>query len=308
MSTSPDAARARALFHLRSGRPHEAIEAFCESLALDPDDAPTHAWLALALLSARRLGAARIEAELAVGIAADAPLPLYALGRVHLAERRYKDAEATFRALLAIEPDDDANHRALAEVYIARARWADALAALEKARALDPTSADTLADIAEVHLRLGRLREAESTAREALEASPEHAGALVVMGWLLLRRGEAAEAREHAVTVLRIQPLHEGATALLVGVKARSSRVLGVWWRYNTWLAGLGPRAITVMLGGFAAYQILSFLAADFGPAGLADLLQVVWLGFVAYTWFGPAMFRRTLEKELAPVTLRGDF
>jgi tetratricopeptide (TPR) repeat protein len=307
-ATTAQAARMRGLFHLRTGRPGNAVDAFCESLALEPDDASTHAWLAIALLGAKRLTAARIEAELAVGMAADAPLPLYALGRVRLGERRYKDAEETFRALLAVEPDDPANHRALAEVHVARHRWDDALAMLEQARALDPDSPDTLGDIAEVHWQRGRPAEAEVAARAALEANPEHADALVVMGWLLLRRGEVAEAREHAITVLRVQPSHGGATLLLVGVKARGSWVLGVWWRYNMWMVGLGPRAITVMLVGFASYRMVSLLAEDFGPAGLADVIQILWLAFVAYTWFGPALFRRTLEKELAPVGLKRDF
>lgn len=307
-SSTAAAASARGLFHLRTGRPIEAVESFCESLALDPDDAPTHAWLAIALLSAKRLTAARIEAELAVGIAASEALPLYALGQVRLAERRYREAEETFRALLAVEPDDPANHRALAEVHVARHRWDDALATLEQARALEPDSPYTLGDIAELHWRRGRFPEAETAARAALEAAPEHPGALVIMGWLLLRRGQVAEAREHAVAVLRAEPMHAGATALLVGVKARGSRLLGLWWRYNTWLVGLGPRAITAMLVGFAGYQLGSMFAQDFGPEGLADAMQLLWLGFVAYTWFGPTMFQRTLEKELAPAELKRDF
>ncbi|MFN7147449.1 MAG: hypothetical protein ACK4YP_27025, partial [Myxococcota bacterium] len=113
---------------------------------------------------------------------------------------------------------------------------------------------------------------------------------------------------EHAVQVLRGIPDHFGATALLVAVKARRSRLLGLWWRYNTWMLGLGSRALAVLLVAFALYKLGSLLAADFGPEGLAGVVEVVWLGIVAYTWFGPAMFRRALERELAPVALKRDF
>lgn len=305
---SARAAVQRGLLQLRTGRPHAAVDAFCEALSFDPDDADTHAFLALALLDARRLQTARIEAELAVGMAAESPLPLYALGRVRTGERRWKEAREVFERLLAVEPDDAENHRALAMVQRAEGRRAEARATLERARAVDPSSAGVMADLADLALDEGRLDEAEALARDALGEAPEHADALVVMGQVCLRRGRADEAWEHAVHVLRGFPDHVGATALLVAVKARRSKLLGLWWRYNTWMIGLGSRALAVLLVAFAVYKLASLLAADFGPEGLSGVVEVLWLGIVAYTWFGPAMFKRALDRELAPVTLKQDF
>lgn len=299
---------ARGVMHLRLGRPQAAVDAFCEALADDPDDAHVHALLALALLDARRLTAARLEAELAVGGGAEDPMALYALGRVRLAERRLEDAERVFRDLIAIEPEDAENHRSLAQALGLRRRPEEAVAALEEALALDPTHAGVLADLADLHREAGRLDEAERLATEALGQDPEHDDALVAMGHVHLRRGRAADARECAVEVLRSRPNHPGATGLLVSVKAAQSPLLGLWWRYATWMVALGDRNILVLLAMYVAYRFGTLLMQDFGPAGWDQLVQLFWLMIVAYTWFAPAIFQRRLEAELAPVTLKKDF
>jgi tetratricopeptide (TPR) repeat protein len=302
------AAFAKAMQYLRSGRPRAAVDAFAEVLSVDPDDADAHAWLALALLQSRRLHAARIEAELAVAIRADGPVPLYVLGHVRLAERKWKDAEEVFRRLLEVEPNDAENHRGLAQVFLAQGRKDAALEALERARALAPDSPHVLADIAELHFAAGRIDDAETAAKEALGLHAENADALVVMGHVLLSRGKTDEAREHALTVLRHRPDHPGALGLLVGVKASTSWALGLWWRYNTWLVKLGERVTTVLLVAFAVYQFTLLAVRDFAPAGTDRLVEVAWLCICAYTWFGPPWFRRKLQAEIEPATLRPDF
>jgi tetratricopeptide (TPR) repeat protein len=301
-------ARQRGLLLLRTGRPRAAVDAFCEALAFEPDDADLHAWLALALLDARRLHAARAEAELAVGHAADGRLPLYALGRVRLAERRWKDAEAVFLQLVAIAPGDADHYRALASVYEARGDRKRAGEMLLHARSLAPASPDVLAELAELRLEERRLDEAEELAKAALGEQAEHAEALVVMGRVLLERGKVAEAREHAVSVLRQRPDHPGAVLLLVAAKARTSWVLGLWWRYHTRMVAFGHRAWIVLLVAFAIKNFAVLLADDFGPPWLSDDILTVWLLFAAYTWIGPGLFQQAFRNELRPVTLKPDF
>jgi hypothetical protein len=152
------------------------------------------------------------------------------------------------------------------------------------------------------------MAEAEAAATEALGLHAENADALVVMGHVLLTRGQTDDAREHALAVLRHRPNHEGALTLLVAVKASRSWALGLWWRYNTWLLKLGERVTTVLLVAFAAYRFTVLLAHDFAPQGTDGLVQLAWLCFCAYTWFGPAYFKSKLDAEIRPATLRPDF
>ena len=129
------------------------------------------------------------------------------------------------------------------------------------------------------------------------------------MGNVLLRRGKVEEAREHAVWALRNDPADRGALRLMAAIKARQNPFLGLWWRYSTWMGSLGDgRAIVVLLGAYVAYRVLTITVADRGNAGLANLVSALWLAFVAYTWFGPAMFRRSLERELESVKLERGF
>ena len=40
----------------------------------------------------------------------------------------------------------------------------------------------------------------------------------------------------------------------------------------------------------------------------LERVLNLAWVGFCAYTWVAPAVFRRMLQSELQNVVLRPDF
>lgn len=293
---------------MRSGRVHAAVDAYCAALALEPEDADTHALLSMALLAARRLRTARIEAELAVGNGPESPLPLFALARVRTAERRWREAEALFDRLLGIEPEDPQNHLAYAQCLLAQDRRADARRILERARADHPVHTGVGAEFAELELLEGNLGEAERLAREVLAVAPENDSARVVMGHILLRRGDVDAAYEHAVEVLRSDPSGHGALVLLVSVKARRSWALGLWWRYNTWMVTLGDNAYVVLLVAFAVYRFAALAIGDLFGDGPRDLVEVVWLIFALATWFGPALFRRELAKELEPVTLKREF
>ena len=129
------------------------------------------------------------------------------------------------------------------------------------------------------------------------------------MGRILLHHGKVEEAREHAIWALRSDPSSRGALHLMAAVKARSSFWLGLWWRYSTWMGALGDgRAILVLLAAYVLYRFGVITAQHVGRQNLAEYLSLLWLGIVAYTWFGPMLFRRSLEKELKTVQLREDF
>ena len=65
-----------------------AIELLQRALSLDPDHAHAHATLALALLGARRLPGAGIEARMALALDGNDPFCHYAAAHVMLAERK----------------------------------------------------------------------------------------------------------------------------------------------------------------------------------------------------------------------------
>jgi hypothetical protein len=58
----------------------------------------------------------------------------------------------------------------------------------------------------------------------------------------------------------------------------------------------------------FALYRVATVAIVQSGWSELANIVQLLWLGFVVYTWVGPMAFNRMLRKEFATVRLRRGF
>lgn len=292
---------------LQVGQLAGAVESLRGALAEDPDHADVHALLALTLHDMKRLHAAAHEAEVALSLDPLGRLPLTASGVVLLARRRLGAAEERFEQLRRLWPEDPEPPRLLARLRKLQNKRREQKQLLDESLARDPEDVDTLADLADWHLEQGDLETAERYVREALEIEPEDPDALISMGHLLLRRGDVEAAREHAVWALRKDPSDRAALHLLTAVKARKNPLLGLWWRYSTWMGALGEgRAIVVLLVAYVLYRFAVITAESvLEQPGVAALVSLGWLGIVAYTWFGPAIFYRSLKKELAGVELK---
>ncbi len=286
---------------LRHGQLDAAIEMLRRALSAEPDDAGAHALLALCLIDAKRLHAAAHEAAIAITLAPELPLAHLARGLALMAARKFKPAEEHLRQALELDPEDPIGYRKLADLYQFTGR--------EKALGMDPQDMETLVDLGEWRLRRGDLAAAAERAAQALQAEPEGPGALVLMGNVLLREGRIDEAREHAAWALRQRPNSRGALFLIAAIKARTSPLLGLWWRWASWMGTLGDgRSLLVLLGAYAIYRVADQAVDAAGHPALGEAVSVAWLAIVAYTWFGPTLFQRSLRKELAQVHLEPDF
>ena len=117
------------------------------------------------------------------------------------------------------------------------------------------------------------------------------------------------EARDHAIWALQKNPSDSRALHLLVSIKTRRSLVLGLWWRYSVWMGSLGEgRSVLVLLLAFVLYRFGVITAEVYGEKDVGELITLFWYCVVAYTWFGPALFYRSLKKELQSVRLDQDF
>lgn len=304
-----DQLRELAQDQLAQGHVHGAVETLRQLLASDPDDGEAHALLAIALYNMRRLHAARYEAGAAVALAPESALAHYALGTVETGSRRFAAAEAHFRQALALEPHAPGLLRAQASLYELWGKHEQVAPLLLEALALAPEDPATLVALGSHALQQGRVDEAGERAFAALRLDPESADGLALMGQVLLRRGDAAEAREHALQALRIDATHRGALHVLSGAKARQNPLLGLWWRYSVWMESIGTtRSILVLLFAYAGYRVALGLAQQHGLRDWVLPIEIAWLAIVAYTWIGPSLFRRSLERELQGVQLSPKF
>lgn len=291
------------------GQTDGAIDALRQALAHDPDLAEAHAYLAICLVQRKRLHAAGQEAGMALALDPELEVAHYAMATVAMARRDFRLAEQHIQQLQEADPNHAPYYLLYAELKALMQRSAEVLPLLQKALELDPESTRVLAQLSDYHLNRGELQQAEAFAHEALRQEPESVAALVAMGGVLLRRGNAADAREHAVWALRQEPDHEGALVLLSGVKARTSPLLGLWWRYNTWMNSVGSgRSILILLFAYLLFRVATMGLHDLGRPELATAVRYLWLAIVIYTFVGPALFMKALRRELATVKLREGF
>jgi tetratricopeptide (TPR) repeat protein len=214
-----------------------------QALRLGPDDATATIGLgSLALIRHDFRGALRLGRR-ARTLAPDAPAPYAVVGDALLELGRYREAFATFEAMVARKP----TLAGYARIAYARELTGDREGAREALQlALDSTggvpepTAWTLVEIAKLELGSGRIVRAQRAAREALRVLPGYVsareqlarvlaaqgrldaairearrsseaiplpGSVALLGDLLERRGRAGQARQQFATVDAIQRL-----------------------------------------------------------------------------------------------------
>lgn len=298
-----------AQYQMRHGNRHGAIQNLKRLLGMQPEHAVGHGLLALCLLQEKRIYAAQHEAGIAVQLEPEQPFVHYIQGHIALANRRFKMAEEHFQTAIQLQPDRADYHLGAATYFHVVGDRKRELAALEQALALDPDNEECHAEMGEYYLAVGQPHQAESYARSALEINPDCQSAIVLMGMLYLARGNIEEARDHALWVLRDDPSSTKALGLMASIKARTNWFLGLWWHFNAWTSRLGEaRVVFVLIMMFLVYRVSTQALKDLEMPTASLSMSVLWLAFVVYTWVGPALFNRSLAREMQKVSLREDF
>lgn len=287
----------------------QAISTLTMLLGEDPEESDAHALLALCLVRRKRLFAARHEAERAAELAPESLFAHIASGVVLTARGEYKAAEKHLLDACQIDPESDSAQAALANLYRTWDKPDQALASAQRATTLAPGRADHWAALGQIEFSRGQREQAMQHAQAALEIDPENQDALVLMGHLLLARGDINAAREHAAWALQVDPMDQGALTLLAAVKAYKSPLLGLWWRFQTFIsAGSNSRSILLLVLMYLAYRVASIALDDNGFKQYVLPLQLLWLGFCVYTWVAPGLFWKSVRRELQSVRLRPDY
>lgn len=286
-----------------------AIELLRRALAIDPDHARAHATLALALLGARRVGGAEIESGLALALDGNDAHCHYARAAVLRARRRLAEAWEHCEIALAADGTDADAYVLGAGIRELRGELPLARALLVQALEIEPGHTGALTQLAYLELSARRPEEAARLAEEALRSRPEDLDAHVAAGFIALSRGDTAGAEDHARFALAQDASDQDALRLWSAIKARRSWTLGLWWRFNAWLCLRSERGqVVLLIGSFVLVRAVIILAGALDLGFVEQLLQWGWLGFCAYTWVAPTLFRRMLARDLRAVVLDPDF
>jgi Tfp pilus assembly protein PilF len=286
-----------------------AIELVQKALAIDPTHARAHAALAFCLLAARRLPGAGIEIRNALALEGNDGYIHFVAATVMMAERKLDDAWA--HALIALDTDhgDAITHVLAAEIQVLKGDNVRAKELLLEALELEADHCGALTELARLEYSAGNIADATEHIELALKSDPSDRDAHVVAGHVALAKGDDASAETHARFVLNQDAMHDAGLKLFTAIKAKRSPLLGVWWRWNTFISMRDDqRQIALLIGTFVIARILIIVTDELGYETLSRFLSLGWLGFCAYTWFAPELFRSWLKAELGSVKLDPDY
>jgi len=286
-----------------------AIELLQRALSLDPDHARAHATLALALLGARRLPGAGIEARMALHLDGNDNFCHYAAAHVMLAERKLDEAWQHCQVAIQSDERDADDHVLGASIRSLRREYTEARQLLETALEMEPGHTGALTKLARMELEARNHEAAAGYAEQALRSSPSDSDAHIVAGLIDLARGDHASAEGHARFALNQDSTDRDAIHLWAAIKAHRSPILGLWWRFHMFVSMRTEAGeLSLLIGSFVVVEILTILAGHFDYDRIKALLDWGWLGFCAYTWFAPELFKRMLASDLGTVALDPDF
>lgn len=180
--------------HHQAGRFAEAQDAYGEVLAAAPDHA--EAWRLMSLLAGQfgRPDLALDWIGKAVALQPDNPQFLFSKGVTLQGARRFAEAEATYRQILALNPALHDVHNNLGGTLRAQGRVAEAETAYRAAIALSPGSAIFHDNLGIALSDLGRQDEAVASFRAALAQDPDYVDAHHNLGKALHALGRLEEA------------------------------------------------------------------------------------------------------------------
>jgi tetratricopeptide (TPR) repeat protein len=134
--------------YLRSGRAEEAAAQLRVSLQLNPESAPTHYNLGLALAAVRKLDEAAAEFEEAVRLAPEYAEAHNNLGAVFHFLGRLEDAGRHYRLAASLQPDNVEAENNLARLLVQQGRADEAVGHFRRALAANPDFPFALAGLA----------------------------------------------------------------------------------------------------------------------------------------------------------------
>ena len=283
------------------GQYHESMDILRELLGDNPNDGELHALLAACLLQLKRLVGAEYEIGIALGQAPHLPLTHLVSAQVLFYKRKLDLALEACDEALRLNPELVRAHLLKASIFQVLEKRDEARASLVAAASMAPNSTAVLVAMGEFEQATGDRNAAMEFAMRALEVDAGSEEANILMGELKLAFGDPEEADYHAKFAITQNPASESALRLFVNIRMRKNKLLGLWWRINSWFSGLSTMGLaTALITGYLVFNLGAQILRDTGYGLLGGLVGYGWLALVIYSWVGIPYYKRALAKELA--------
>jgi predicted Zn-dependent protease len=292
-----------------SGQTDLAIDQLKVLLAVDPDNAIYHAFLAECLLSRMRLHSAEYELKLAFQLNPQIPYLHYVQARILYLQNKPRAAVESCAEALSLDPEFTEALRLKAQILMFLNEKKEALRNLERAASIEPDSPDTFSSLGGYYLEIGELERACQFAEQALNTDAGDEESNLLMAEVALRQGRNEDAEYHLMFVIRNNPSSQRALSLFADLKLRKSFILGLWWRFNASVSRFSNLQLSlVLVAGFLLFNLLSQILQDLGHPLASDIVSYGWIALVAYSWVGIPAYYKAIEKEISSFRFRSDY
>jgi tetratricopeptide (TPR) repeat protein len=289
----------RARLLMEQNRHGMAQDLLIQTLALDPDHARAHTWLALCVCQNRdRLKEATAEAERGVHLAPDDPIAHYVLAVVWQKRNEIAKALASIHEAIALYPVDADFHGIRSQLLGQQEKWQEALDAASEGLQFDPDN-ELCTTIRTLALeRVGRVIDAKFQAEESLRQNPDSTWAHSSHGWAMLQQGHFKEAQQSFAEALRLDPSNELARGGMIQSLNSSNFVYRWMHLLLIRISRLGTRNVWIlMIGLWIGMRLLNSYAKahpEFAPWIQPILLCYLFL--VTMSWLMVPLFNTMLR------------
>ena len=190
---------------LEATKPGEAIAAYQEAAVLQPKDPEPYVAAGLLLEKQGKFSDAEHEYKQAVALdpSSDA---VAGLANIYMHGRRFPEAEAELRNLVAEHPEQAAARIQLGRVLAAEGKNDAAIAELQEGAKLAPANESLQRDLAELYSLAKQYDQAETAYRGLLAASPNDAALRQGLGKALLEQRKFPAAQQEFLLAVRLKP------------------------------------------------------------------------------------------------------
>jgi Flp pilus assembly protein TadD len=209
-TANPEQGLARAWLSLgrveEDSDPPQALAAYAEAAKLNPKAAQPHLSAGILLEKRNDLDAAAREFQLAAELDTKSPEALASLANVSMRQKKYAEAEAALRKLLAADPQNNNARVQLGRVLAAEGKSADAAQELQQGLKADPGDPHAALELGTLYVQAGKDGEAEQQFRIAVQKMPQDAEAHYALGSLLMHEKKYPEAQQELLVAVKLKP------------------------------------------------------------------------------------------------------
>jgi tetratricopeptide (TPR) repeat protein len=205
----PDEGRARAWQSLgrvtEASDPQQALAAYEQAAKLNPKDPEAHLSAGALLEKENHLDAAALEYKMAADLDPKSQDALAGMVNVYTKQRKYGEAEAALRKVLAMDSQNASAHMQLGRLLAEEGKSDEAAQELQAGLQAAPDGRAAL-ELGALYMKANKYAEAEQQFRAGVRKIPNDAEAHYALGSALTQQKKYAEAEPEFLTAVKLKP------------------------------------------------------------------------------------------------------